>query len=43
VPALHALAPTQTESVFAVTPLTVLVLTAALTLAAAIRFRRESV
>ena len=39
VPALHELAPTQTEPPFAVTQLTVLVLFVALTVAAIIRFR----
>ena len=41
VPALHAMAPTQTESPFKVTQLVVLLLSALLALVAVIRFRPE--
>jgi hypothetical protein len=43
VPALHALAPTQSEPLFLVTQITVLALFVAIAISAAIRFRRASI
>ena len=43
IPALHAMAPTQTEPPFKVAQLVVLALFVALGIAAAIRFRNEAI
>ena len=43
VPALHAMAPTQTEAPFKLTQLTVLLLSVLLSIVAAIRFRPEPI
>jgi hypothetical protein len=43
VPALHAMAPTQTEAPFKLTQLTVLLLSVLLSISAAIKFRPEPI